>query len=73
VFNLGTQILRAAFAGFGLAYLPVDMEAQDIVAGKLEAVLQDWCQPFPGYHLYFPSRQSSPAFKLIVEALLYRG
>ena len=36
-------------------------------------VLGDWCPPFPGYHLYYPSRrQQSPAFALLVEALRYR-
>jgi DNA-binding transcriptional LysR family regulator len=73
VFNMGTQILRAALAGFGLAYLPEDMVEQHITEGRLEAVLKDWCQPFPGYHLYYPSRQASPAFKLIVDTLRYRG
>lgn len=33
----------------------------------------DWCPPFPGYHLYYPSRrQNSPAFNLLVEALSFR-
>ena len=37
-------------------------------------VLADWCAPFPGYHLYYPSRRrSSPAFALLVDALRYRG
>ncbi|QWF72376.1 LysR family transcriptional regulator [Methylomonas paludis] len=71
-FNNGTAILRAALAGFGLAYLPEDMIMQPITEGRLVAVLQDWCQAFPGYHLYYPNRrQSSPAFKLVVDALRY--
>ena len=37
-------------------------------------VLADWCPPFPGYHLYYPSRrQPTPAFALLVDALRYRG
>jgi DNA-binding transcriptional LysR family regulator len=37
-------------------------------------VLEDWCLPFSGYHLFYPSRrQSSAAFSLVVEALRYRG
>ena len=72
VFNIGTQILRAALAGFGLAYLPEDMVEQHVTKGRLVAVLDEWCQPFPGYHLYYPSRQASPAFKLVVDALRYR-
>jgi len=39
----------------------------------LKRVLADWCQPYPGYHLFYPSRrQSSAAFSLVVEALRYR-
>lgn len=73
VFNSGTPILRAALAGFGLAYLPEDMVAQHVAAGLLMPVLQEWCPRFPGYHLYYPSRrQPSLAFKLVVEALRYR-
>jgi len=71
-FNMGTHILRAALAGCGLAYLPEDMVKAYINSGDLLPVLSDWCQPFPGYHLYFPTRrQSSPAFKLLVDALRY--
>ncbi|OAI27458.1 MULTISPECIES: LysR family transcriptional regulator [Methylomonas] len=73
-FNNGTAILRAALAGFGLAYLPEDMIAQHVAECRLVPVLQDWCPSFPGYHLYYPNRrQSSPAFKLVVEALRYLG
>lgn len=43
-------------------------------SGRLVRVLEDWTPPFPGYHLYYPSRrQQSPAFALLVEALHYRG
>ena len=74
VFNTGTSICRAALAGFGLAYLPDDMVEQHVAEGRLVSVLQDWCPQFPGYHLYYPSRrQSSPAFKLVVDALRYQG
>lgn len=48
------------------------MVAPHIAAGRLEAVLEDWCPQFPGYHLYYPSRrQSLPAFKLVADALRY--
>ncbi|MNQ50937.1 HTH-type transcriptional regulator DmlR [compost metagenome] len=72
VFNTSCAILRAALAGFGLAFVPEDMVQEHLAAGRLVSVLDDWCPPFPGYHLYYPSRQSSPAFKLLVEALRYR-
>ena len=70
VFNTGSSIMRAAVAGCGLAYLPADMVASHVADGALVSVLQDWCPAFPGYHLYYPSRrQSSPAFRLVVDAL----
>ena len=73
VFNGITQILNAALAGFGLAYVPEDLAQPRLASGRLKRVLEDWCQPFPGYHLYYPSRRhSSPAFTLLVDALRYR-
>jgi DNA-binding transcriptional LysR family regulator len=68
-------LLRAgALAGAGLAYIPEMQVRADIAAGALVSVLEDWCPPFPGYHLYYPSRrQQSPALAVIVEALRYRG
>ena len=42
--------------------------------GRRKRVLEDWCQPYSGYHLYYQSkRQSSPAFALLVDALRYRN
>ncbi|MBR0647088.1 LysR family transcriptional regulator [Plastoroseomonas hellenica] len=74
VFNNIALRLNAALAGLGLAYLPEDAVQPLIAEGRLIRVLADWCPPFPGYHLYYPSsRQSSPAFALLVDALRYRG
>lgn len=73
VFNDVSQMLTAALAGFGLAYVLEDVAQPHIASGRLVRVLEDWCPPFPGYHLYYPSRrQSSPAFALLLEALRYR-
>lgn len=73
-FNLTSQRLEAALAGLGLAYVPEDLARPYIATGELISVLDDWCSYFPGYYLYYPnSRQSSPAFKLLVEALRYKG
>ena len=70
VFNSGTQILKAALAGFGLAYVPEDTVQDHIAAGRLQQALSEWCPTFQGYHLYYPSRrQSSPAFAVLVNAL----
>jgi DNA-binding transcriptional LysR family regulator len=73
VFNNIALRSKAALAGLGLAYLPEDQVQAHIAAGRLVRVLGDWCPPFSGYHLYYPSRrQPPPAFALLVEALRYR-
>lgn len=73
-FSSSDQILTACLQGFGLAYLPEDMVKSHLIEGRLIRLLDDWCPPFQGYHLYYPSRrQSSPAFTLVVEALRHRG
>ena len=74
VFNNIRQRLDAALAGLGVAYMPQDVAQPHIARGSLTRVLEDWCPPFPGYHLYYPSRrQSSPAFNVLVDALRYRS
>jgi DNA-binding transcriptional LysR family regulator len=74
VFNQIALRLNAVLAGFGLAYLPEDQVKTQLADGRLIRVLADWCAPFPGYHLYYPSRrQPAPAFALLVDALRYRG
>lgn len=74
VFNGTFQMLNAALAGFGLAYVPEDVAQSHLDEGRLRRVLGDWCPPYSGYHLYYPSRrQSTPAFTLLVDALRYRG
>jgi DNA-binding transcriptional LysR family regulator len=73
-FNTSTLILMAALAGFGLAYLPEGQVQAYLASGQLIRVLADWCEPFAGYHLYYPSRrQPTPAFALLVDALRYRS
>jgi len=70
VFNTSPHIVLAALDGLGVAYLPEEEFAPHMEEGRLIRVLQDWCPPFSGYHLYYPSRrQHSPAFSLVVEAL----
>ncbi|HWF01178.1 MAG TPA: LysR family transcriptional regulator [Caulobacteraceae bacterium] len=65
-----TLAVKAAIDGLGLADLPQDYVQADIDAGRLVRVLEPWCPPFPGYHLYYPSRrQPSAAFRLLIEAL----
>jgi DNA-binding transcriptional LysR family regulator len=72
-FNTTTQMLHAALAGLGLTYLPEGLVQPYLNKGRLKRVLEDWCPPYPGYHLYYPSRrQPSAAFALLVEALRHR-
>jgi DNA-binding transcriptional LysR family regulator len=74
VFNNIALRLEAVLAGFGLAYLPEDQVRTPLRDGRLVRVLEDWCPPFSGYHLYYPSRrQATPAFALLVDALRLRG
>lgn len=74
VFNGSTPILRAALAGMGLGYVPEDVAAEHVAAGRLRRVLDDWCPSYTGYHLYYASRrQSSRALAVIVNALRYQA
>ena len=66
-------MLNAALTGLGLAYVPEDLVRPYVDQGALKRVLEDWCPPNSGYHLYYPSRrQTAPAFALLVDALRYR-
>ena len=74
VFNTVGMILEAALDGFGIAHLPEGQVRAHLDTGKLVRVLDDWCPPFAGYHLYYPSRrQHTPAFAVLVDALRYRS
>jgi len=72
-FNGTAQLLNGALAGCGLAYVPEGLVKQHIEKGRLKRVLADWCPPYSGYHLFYPSRrQSSAAFAVVVNALRHR-
>lgn len=74
ILNDVPMILTAAAEGVGLACVMEDQADAFLKTGKLERVLEDWCPPFSGYHLYYPDRrQLPPAFSLLVEALKYRS
>lgn len=73
VFNNTFLMLQAALDGMGFAYVPLDLMAPHIQAGRLVPVLEEWWPLFPGYHLYYASRRHlSPALALVIEALRYR-
>jgi DNA-binding transcriptional LysR family regulator len=60
----------AVLDGLGLGYSLEDLFAPHVAAGRLVRVLEDWCEPFPGYYLYYPSRrQHSAAFVALIEEL----
>ncbi len=74
VLNTLAPIHAAALQGIGLAYLPEEGVAVDLAAGRLVQVLDDWCAPYAGYHLYYPSRrQPTAAFTVLLEALRRRS
>ncbi|PXA84131.1 LysR family transcriptional regulator [Caulobacter sp. D4A] len=73
IFNTIRQRLDSALQGLGLAYMPEDVAAPCIASGELVRVLEDWCPPFSGYHLYYPSRRhASPAFAMLTDALRFK-
>jgi DNA-binding transcriptional LysR family regulator len=70
VLNRASFAVHAALQGLGIAFTTDDHVRAELAAGSLVRLLSDWCPPFSGYHLYYPSRkQQSPAFALIVDAL----
>ncbi len=72
-FNSLRQRIDAATIGFGLTMVPADTVKTEIADGSLIRVLEEWCEPFPGYYLYYPSRrQHTTAFSLFVDALRYQ-
>ena len=74
VLNDNEMMEDAALDGLGLVYVFESQASRYIAEGRLVRVLEDWCPPYPGYHLYYPSRrQHTAAFSLFVEALRYKG
>lgn len=71
-FNNLSSRLDATLSGMGLAFVPEDCVKQYIDDGKLLTALDEWCAPFQGYYLYYPSRrQHTPAFARLIDALRY--
>ncbi|WP_345899952.1 LysR family transcriptional regulator [Martelella sp. UBA3392] len=69
VFNDADLLVAAALEGFGILYILEDLVAAPIVDGRLPRLLEPWCEPFSGYHLYYPDRRGTTAFELFKEAL----
>ena len=71
-FNLARLAVEAALSGDGLAFVLEQQVNDHIADGRLVRALADWCPPFSGYHLYYPSRrQLSPVLALLVNTLRY--
>jgi len=74
IFDAGGMMVDAALAGLGIGYVLEDRAREHFKAGKLVRLLQDWCPPFPGFHLYYPGRrQLSPALGAFIEAIRVRA
>ena len=70
VTNDADILLAAALDGVGLACMTEATVVPHIEAGRLMRVLDDWCQPFPGWYLYFPhSRQMAPSLRAFIDHL----
>lgn len=69
VFNDGDLLVAAALEGFGVLYVLEDLVAAPIADGRLIRLLEPWCKPFAGYHLYYPDRRGTTAFELFKETL----
>jgi DNA-binding transcriptional LysR family regulator len=54
-------LIQAALDGAGLAWLAEDRVTDHLAGGALVRVRQDWCPPFPGFFLYYPSQKQQPA------------
>ncbi|PLK69522.1 LysR family transcriptional regulator [Rhizobium sp. TH135] len=68
--NDGALMAAAVRAGAALGYMMEEEVAEEIADGRLIKVLDAWCVPFPGLHLYHPSRrQSPPALRALIAAL----
>ena len=64
------MVIRTALDGIGLAFVGEDKVTQHLASGKLIRVLEDWCQPFSGFFLYYPSRRQQPAaLSALIETL----
>ena len=67
-------LTRAAIDGVGLAFMSEEQAAPHLANGALVRVLEDWCPPFPGFFLYYPSRrQHTAALSALVDTLRLRG
>jgi len=60
-------------SGAGLGYMLEARAAPELAAGRLVQVLDDWCVPFIGHHLYYPNKQVTPALRALIDTLRWKG
>jgi DNA-binding transcriptional LysR family regulator len=61
-------IVQAAIDGAGIAFVFEDYVRDALADGRLVRVLEDWCPPFDGFHIYYPSRrQMRPALRAFID------
>lgn len=72
IVNDGALAGAAVRAGAGLGYMLETEVGADLAAGRLVQVLDEWCPPFPGCHLYYPSRQIPPALRALADTLRWK-
>jgi DNA-binding transcriptional LysR family regulator len=74
VFSSAGHILQAALDGAGVGFLPDEIVAGHVAAGRLVSVMEDWCPLWPGLHAYYPSRRhASRALALVIDAIRHQG
>ncbi|HXI32206.1 MAG TPA: LysR family transcriptional regulator [Vicinamibacterales bacterium] len=63
-------LIRAAIDGAGLTFTLEEQVAPHLASGALVRVLEDWCPPFAGYFLFYPSRrQLRAALSALIDTL----
>ena len=72
VVNDDELAVATVIAGSGLGYMLEEQALPHLATGRLVQVLDDWCAPFPGLHLYYPSRQVTPALRALIDALRWK-
>lgn len=71
--NEPALLVEAALGGVGLCYTLESHVAAHLASGALVRVLEDWCPPFPGSFLYWPSRRHvTPALRAVIDTLRTR-
>jgi DNA-binding transcriptional LysR family regulator len=69
----GYPAIDAVLAGVGLGYVLEEHASPYLETGRLVQVLDDWCAPYPGLHLYYPTGRVTPALRALIDALKWKA